>query len=264
MANHINARVAGGRLPPIRAIIENAAYQEHAEQNFSNDGFDMTFHATYLGHWLLTLKLLQSMDKDNGRVAVVGSYSHDPYDSRNSSMGIYTEAEWKTLFPDADNLAKGRFGAGVGLRRYGASKLCQIMMVHELQSRLDADPALSNISALGVDPGAMPTTILRRGSFYYRFFVARILIPLLTSIMALFSENPMMRSTEKSATDLLNAAFSEKAPYGQHPKDLYFDGNALLETSDESRDKAKLNDLWTSSVRYTSLSREETALQQWK
>lgn len=44
-------------------------------------------------------------------------------------MGIYTEAEWKTLFPDADNLAKGRFGAGVGLRRYGASKLCQIMMV---------------------------------------------------------------------------------------------------------------------------------------
>ncbi|KLU89518.1 hypothetical protein MAPG_08489 [Magnaporthiopsis poae ATCC 64411] len=252
VANDINARVADGRLPPIRAIIENAAYQEHSEQNFSNDGFDMTFHATYLGHWLLTLKLLQSIDKEIGRIVVVGSYAHDPLDRRTASMGIYAEDKWKTLFPDADSLAKGQFGGGVGLRR------------HELQPRLEADPALSRISLSAVDPGAMPTSILRRGSFYYRFFVARVLIPLLTPVMALFAENPLMRSTEKSATDLLNAAFSEDAPYGQHPKDLYFDGNALRETSAESRDKAKLKDLWTSSVRYTSLSKEETALTQWK
>lgn len=77
VAADINARVASGQIPPIRALILSAAYQEHDDQNFTNDGFDMTFQATYLSHFLLALLLLQSLDKEEGRVVVVGSWTHE-------------------------------------------------------------------------------------------------------------------------------------------------------------------------------------------
>ena len=74
----INARVAAGEVPPIRALILNAGYQEmRDEQGFSVDGFDMTFASNYLGHWLLVMLLLQSMDRDVGRIVVLGSMSHE-------------------------------------------------------------------------------------------------------------------------------------------------------------------------------------------
>jgi NAD(P)-dependent dehydrogenase (short-subunit alcohol dehydrogenase family) len=76
-ARKINARVQNGSLPPIRALILNAGYVEHDPQTFTDDGFDMTFQAGYLGHFLLTLLLLQSMDKENGRIVVVGSWTHE-------------------------------------------------------------------------------------------------------------------------------------------------------------------------------------------
>ncbi len=77
VARDINSRVAAGLLPPLRAVILNAAYQEHTTQDFTRDGFDMTFQCNYLSHWLLVLLLLQSMDKEHGRVVILGSWSHE-------------------------------------------------------------------------------------------------------------------------------------------------------------------------------------------
>lgn len=77
VAHDVNTRVAAGELPPIRALILNAAYQEHHTQDFTPDGFDMSFQCNYLSHWLLVLMLLQSMDKEYGRVVILGSWSHE-------------------------------------------------------------------------------------------------------------------------------------------------------------------------------------------
>lgn len=77
VAADINARVASGDIPPIRTLILAAAYQEHVDHDFTKDGFDMTFQSTYLSHFLLTLLLLQSMDKENGRIVVIGSWTHE-------------------------------------------------------------------------------------------------------------------------------------------------------------------------------------------
>jgi NAD(P)-dependent dehydrogenase (short-subunit alcohol dehydrogenase family) len=76
-AEDINRRVADGSIPPIRALVLNAGWQEQTTQTFSDDGLDMTFQANYLGHWLLTLLLLQSMDKNDGRIVFVGSQMHE-------------------------------------------------------------------------------------------------------------------------------------------------------------------------------------------
>ncbi len=43
----------------------------------TDDGLDTTFVANYLGHWLLTLLLLQSIDKESGRIVVIGSFAHE-------------------------------------------------------------------------------------------------------------------------------------------------------------------------------------------
>lgn len=52
-------------------------------------------------------------------------------------MGMYAEEQWKTLFPDAESLAKGTWSSAKdyptmagGFRRYGAGKLCEIMMMY--------------------------------------------------------------------------------------------------------------------------------------
>jgi NAD(P)-dependent dehydrogenase (short-subunit alcohol dehydrogenase family) len=77
VAATLNKRVANGSLPPIRAFIHNAAFQEQTTQSFTGDGFDMSFQCNYLSHWLLVMLLLESMDKENGRIVVVGSSGHE-------------------------------------------------------------------------------------------------------------------------------------------------------------------------------------------
>jgi len=77
VAASINNRVAEGSLPRIRALILNAGFQEQNSQTFTDDGFDMSFQVNYLSHWLLVVLLLQSMDRERGRVVVVGSSGHE-------------------------------------------------------------------------------------------------------------------------------------------------------------------------------------------
>jgi NAD(P)-dependent dehydrogenase (short-subunit alcohol dehydrogenase family) len=75
-AADINQKVAAGELPRIRAIVLNAAVEEYEVQTWNEDGLDMSFAANYLGHWLLMLLLLQSMDTKMGRVIWIASWSH--------------------------------------------------------------------------------------------------------------------------------------------------------------------------------------------
>jgi hypothetical protein len=68
-AEDINARVARGTLPPIRALVLNAAWQEaNAEtllpKTCTNDGYEATFAIKYLASFLFVLLLLQSIDNE--------------------------------------------------------------------------------------------------------------------------------------------------------------------------------------------------------
>ncbi|KAH8844088.1 hypothetical protein MCOR27_008563 [Pyricularia oryzae] len=270
LADDINARVAAGSIPPIRALVLNAGWQEWTTESFTKDGFEMAFQSNYLTHWLLTVKLLQSMDKNKGRIVVLGSWSHDPDHPGNNYQGFYKGEQWRQLHPKTEAVAKGTFSkpeslpaGGHGFRRYGAAKLCQIMMVYELQARLDADPALSNIAVLGIDPGAMPTPLTRRANPFF-VLVGRAIFPILIFLSGLFSKNPEFRSSKKSAKDVMAAALSEDEPYGRSPKAVYYNGDEISTSSAESRDKRKGLELWRSSVEYTGLTEGETCLRNWR
>jgi len=269
VANDINRRVANNELPPIRALILNAGYQEQTTQTFSPDGFDMSFQANYLSHWLLTLKLLQGLDAQRGRVVIVGSWTHDAADKRNRTQGLYDGAQWKTMFHDTESLAKGTWSppedsptVASGMRRYGAGKLCEVMMMHELQQRLNQDSSLSNISVLAVDPGAMATSITKRGGWLMRVLLMKILMPLLAPIALWLDPNGILRSPAKSAGDVLRAAFDTEA-LGEHPKELYLDGSQISRSGAEAREPKKREMLWKDSVVLGKLDEKETVLEKW-
>jgi NAD(P)-dependent dehydrogenase (short-subunit alcohol dehydrogenase family) len=68
-------------------LILNAGFQDFGKQSWTDDGFDVTFAANYLGHWLPTLLLLKSMNKEAGRIIVIGSQSHE-YDFLSDFFGL--------------------------------------------------------------------------------------------------------------------------------------------------------------------------------
>lgn len=76
-ATSINAQIAAGEIPSIRALILNFGYHEMNTQRFTEKGFATMFMAKYLGNWLLVLLLLQSMDREIGRIVVLGSKAHE-------------------------------------------------------------------------------------------------------------------------------------------------------------------------------------------
>ncbi|KAF7540216.1 hypothetical protein G7054_g1600 [Neopestalotiopsis clavispora] len=267
----INERVKSGAIPPIRALVLNAAYLEFEQQTWTDDGFDTAFAAAYLGHWLLTMMLLESLDRDHGRIVVIGSSAHDTKDARNNAGAQYVEERWQTIFHEnCEPIAKGTWSTTKddpsfrgGYRRYGAAKLCQVMMIPELQRRIDKDPVLYNISVVGIDPGSTPTTLVRRGDWRIRGLWTYVM-PWLVVILTWIWPNGTNRTTFKSSKDILAAALDNNPVWGEKPKALYLDGERPRDMAAEARDPKKREQLWQDSLGYTGLSDKETLLANWE
>ncbi|KAI0110764.1 putative short-chain dehydrogenase [Nemania sp. FL0031] len=267
-AETINTRIASGGIPPIQLLILNAGFQDFGKQTWTSDGFDKTFSANYLGHWLLTLLLVKSVDKESGRIVIIGSQSHDPFDKRNDSGGCFTNDRYKTIVQDEDSIeaiAKGTWSSAEedpswrgGFRRYGAAKLFLIMMMHELQRRLDRDPALNKVCTMGVDPGYMPTGLQRHAPWFIRVVIFKIVYP----IVLWFSPNGLVRSPSTSASQVLEAATC-MTPEGEVPKYAYYFDGQPIDTSSESKDVKKRDWVWKKSIGYAHLAQGETVLADW-
>lgn len=131
---HINSRVSAGELPPIRALVLNAAYipngndRKYADFIDDQDGtkIEMSFAVNYIANVLLALLLLESMDKLAGTIVYVSSIESDPAKGRVSSNERLWDPEdlaFVQQLPSAGSEARD------GTRRYGMSKLCQIMFM---------------------------------------------------------------------------------------------------------------------------------------
>jgi hypothetical protein len=131
-----------------------------------------------------------------------------------------------------------------------------------VQRRLDTDPRLSNISALSMDPGAMPGTGISRAAPLIPRLFMKFMGLILGDVNYLFPSVPF-RSPQKSANDLYRACFDEKQ-LGIHPKAVTLDGNKRNVTSEESRDQNKQEELWEKSVKLAGLKEGDTLLSHWK
>lgn len=151
----INARVAEGSLQPIRALVLVAGYLDVAPEaskprRFTEDGHEMVWGINYLANFLLVLLLLQSMDKEHGRIVMVSSWSHNPHDKRNAVTKHLGRPEYKVQYSDTETLAKGveypDTGEKAGVRRYGASKACLVMFMWVSSSQHQHKNAISKLT----------------------------------------------------------------------------------------------------------------------
>jgi hypothetical protein len=129
----------------------------------------------------------------------------------------------------------------------------------ELQERLNADPALRNIAVLGVDPGAMPTDICRRDGFFVRVIAMKLLMPILNPISVYLWPNGFLRTTTKSASDVLRAALDTEN-LGDQPKGYYLNGTDPWPTSKEAQDNKKREALWKDSIAFANVTERDTVL----
>ncbi|KAK0108672.1 hypothetical protein ONS95_003464 [Cadophora gregata] len=267
-AKDINSRISSGSIPPISALILNAGVQDTAREHFTADGFERTFFVNYLANFLLTLLLLESMDKGHGRVIYVGSTSSDVRWWVNNGNFSREEQRAGIVTTSCENMAKGieDFPDGdvlkTGQRRYALSKILMGAWMHELQRRINTDPSLSNISIIGHDPGWIGATNLTRNgdptvkiSFACIKFVARF--------AWIFSSNPMLRTPERNGGYLLTLCF-DRTKFGEFPKALYVDGGVLYKTVPEANDEGLQKRLWKESLGFVGVKEGETVLRDWK
>jgi NAD(P)-dependent dehydrogenase (short-subunit alcohol dehydrogenase family) len=169
-------------VPQIDVLVNNAGLYLDKEQ-YSPDGYELTFATNHLGPFLLTTLLLDRLRQgQDSRVITVSSEAH-------RFSGDFR----------LDELAKPPSYSGI--RAYGRSKLCNILFARELAERLMDDGITSN----SLHPGAVNTNF---GS------AESSLTGLLFSAL-----KPFFRSPEKGADTSIWLAAS---PEVQHVTGLYF------------------------------------------
>lgn len=146
------------RFGAIDALINNAGVM-YTERELTRDGIEVQFGTNHLGHFALTLELIDSLEAaPRARVVTIGSLGHRlPY-----------------AFDLDDLTATGkysRFGA------YARSKVANLLFSYELDRRLQA--AGSTVISLAAHPGASDTEIAEHlpGMKWQRKYLHRLAQP---------------------------------------------------------------------------------------
>lgn len=147
-----------GHLPPLHAVVCNAAVQLPAAVTHTADGYEQTFGVNYLGHFMLVNSLLPLL-AEPGRVVVVGG--------GEGKWWRRVEPALPADLPEARRLAWPEGPEGLrlsGLARYRFSKQYLLWFAFELHRRLAAARAAGGPD-LGVNvyyPSPTPGTGLAR------------------------------------------------------------------------------------------------------
>ncbi|KAK8249759.1 oxidoreductase [Phyllosticta capitalensis] len=260
----VNSRVAARELPPVRALILNAAVLSMlGGRQTTTDGFEQAFAVNHLSNCLLTLMLLESFNKQKGRIVHVSSNAH--YESWGPRVQKHEPQKLPWDFEEMSR-PQGTLRPGDekndGMRRYGRSKLCLVMFMHALRQRLDASPELSNIWIVGVNPGVMiHGNILSKVPNALMRHVAGPMAQVFNQVMAHIKPNGMWRTTTKSGNDVVRAAlYLTEKELGENYKDSYMNGNELAKADELADDPGKQQELWDRTLAFIQLKENETAL----
>lgn len=130
-ATCLNQRVSSGEIPQIEALVLNAAVQHVEGRVITVDGFESHFAVNYLANFLFVLMMLESLDKERGRVVVISTAMHDSYHWMNHRTFSAGEKE---MFANIETIVRGGEDGETdeekrmaGMRRYGISKCLLVM-----------------------------------------------------------------------------------------------------------------------------------------
>ena len=222
-------------LPPLFALINNAGIQYISATQYTSQGYEKTFGANHLGHFLLTQLLLPRVI-DGGKIINVASGVHNPEMTTGMPNPNYTNAK-DIAFPSGQDNGKGlRY---LGQQRYSTSKLCNILFTYKLSEVLTAQQR--DIQVFAFDPGMMPGTGLADDYPALMRFIWKRILPVQTLLGNRIN-------TPKQSGKVL-ADWALKVVTEQPTAYFYVGGEEL--SSKDSYNKALQNDLWSFSMEQT-------------
>jgi NAD(P)-dependent dehydrogenase (short-subunit alcohol dehydrogenase family) len=204
-------------------LINNAGVM-YTEWQTTSDGFEFQMGVNHLGHFALTIALLDRLMATAGsRVVNVSSVGH----------------KFKSKLDPATMMSGESYDR---IAAYGRSKLANLLFTYELQRRLAA--AGSMTAALVAHPGISRTELGRNG-------------PRSVQFMERFS-GPFLQSAEKGALPQLRAATDPDANGGEYyGPDGFMEGRGnpvVVSSSTRSHDDDLQRALWTESERLTGVT----------
>lgn len=123
---------------PLDVLINNAGVG--GTPGLTRDGFELVFGVNHLGHFALTMGLLDCLTTSRARIVNVASDAH--YQARGIDFGRL----------------RRRTRGITGMREYAVSKLCNVLFSQELARRL----AGTGVTSYALHPGVVASDIWRR------------------------------------------------------------------------------------------------------
>ncbi|KAK7189883.1 hypothetical protein DPSP01_008408 [Paraphaeosphaeria sporulosa] len=252
-ADEVAACIRQGQYPKLSAIICNAmTWSLNAGVQFSKDGLELTMAVNTLSHFNLVLRLLGEME-ERGRIVFLSSDSHWP---GKAGLEVYPPV----IPEDLESLVKYKKDApgeeaGRGFLRYGLSKLVGVMLMYELNRRLQKQKTLSSICVLAVDPGGLlDSRVFAQADvpllWWVLINIARFLQPLWRRF------NPRMNTSAGAARDVADLAVADELA-GKEGHFLFRDED---ESSPASYDEEMQGRLFVKSVEWCMIRQEDTVL----
>jgi retinol dehydrogenase-12 len=136
----------------LHVLVNNAGVA--GQRGVTEQGFELAFGVNHLGHFLLTMLLLEPL-RTAGRARIVNLASRAHYGAK----GIDFDA------------VRQRTRTPAGLVEYQMSKLCNVLFTRELARRLDGVA----VTSYAVDPGVVASDIWRRVPWPVRPAITRFM-----------------------------------------------------------------------------------------
>jgi len=277
----------------VSVLTNNAGIGGSPTFSRSADGFEVIWATNHLGHFLLTLLLLPAFAPSGGRIVNVASEVHDI--KGNKIPMPDPEEEWPATTAEYDEvLARGRPINGentrdAGQRYYTRSKLCNVILTHELARRLSgaaprecAEATASKLAAVaGARSCSLPAAtktkvvsfnpgLMLDGTFVSASQGAFIggLAWLLQPVLSLTPLGKVLRSNAISGPVLARVSLPGAPALGGLPEAgaadataAYFDGERLHAASAFSRSAEvatrSQQELWEHSLRWAGVTEAE-------
>ena len=202
--------------PRLDILINNAGVMACPYQK-TEDGFEMQFGVNHLGHFLLTMLLLDHLKQSQpSRIVNVSSLAHRMGNGKINFDDIHYEKSYSS------------WGA------YCNSKLANVLFTRELSKRLEG----SHVTVNALHPGAVSTELQR-----HSFLSSAIMYPLRWYTF---------KTAEQGAQTAIHCAVSEEMEgvSGKYLRDC-----AIVEPSKGAQDDAAAKKLWEVSMKLVGLEK---------
>jgi NAD(P)-dependent dehydrogenase (short-subunit alcohol dehydrogenase family) len=201
----------GSEYPEIDTLINNAGVFR-ARREMTADGFERTLATNHLGHFLLTMRLLDRIRNRQGLVINVSSEGHRRGDLRRAPL---------------EDIIRGKTRYR-GVQAYGDSKLANVLFAFELARRYQGD----GVTACALHPGVLATRIWNQNNSPLSLFV-RMFKPF------------MGKPDEGGKAALRLVVHADPVAITGH----YFDGEEQVRASYQAFDEPLAAELWDLSER---------------